>query len=464
MKNFTITLNAFHLRQTFTDALDRVDQTANLLWEKLAKLGTVTLPFEELKNLRSHLICYHNGSYKPQREFGRQTEWLSDSGIIDLGSFPTAEGFKIKGNIQPFRLHDTYAVDLTLSPESPQISIDIPQLQLFKPASLLPALIQASIGQTIGIYGEVDPGEDCQQLAEKLAVAFLAGTPSNPVLVDRDKLFGSPLFAYQIIDPNNSQNPAQQCQILILLNNGQAGTLTKATEAYDWLLKRLACYHKILYIYQLATERYAQAREISAKLEQQMREFPTQISDPKKRLENLKKLLKELPLDATDYNSCLRDIKIHHTALTTNIKNYETCLEKIKTIGECPKFWQDFLDRTCDLWQNQLQIELNYLSPGQELFGQMVDTIRGVVETEQAEIDRRLERTIQIVGTGLATGGIVVSSSPYSLIEKKLTFQLNANLNTVHPFFFSLLISIGAALLAGFVTWCVTRSQANNRQ
>ncbi|GET42710.1 hypothetical protein [Microseira wollei] len=87
----------------------------------------------------------------------------------------------------------------------------------------------------------------------------------------------------------------------------------------------------------------------------------------------------------------------------------------------------------------------------------MVDTIRGVVETEQAESDRRLERTIQIVGTGLATGGIVVSSNPYSLIEKKLSFQLTTNLNTVHPFFFSLLISVCAALAAGFVTWCLTR-------
>jgi hypothetical protein len=464
VKNFTISLYAFHLRHTLTDAPDEVDPAAHLLWENLAKLGATTLPFTALKNLHSKLICYQNNNYEPQREQGRQTEWLTDSGSIDLGTFPTTAGIKIQGNLQPFRLHDTYAVDLTLYPESPQISIDIPQLQLFKPASLLPASIQASIGQTIWIYAEVDPSEDCEQLAEKLATAFLAGTPSNPVLIDRDKLFGSSLFEYQTVDPNNSQNPAEQCQIMVLLNNCQADTIAQTTEAYDWLLKLLASYHKIHYIYRLARESYARSRAIYSQLDRQMRDFPTQIADPKTRLKNLNQLLTKLPFDAMDYHSSLGDIKAHHTAITTNIKNYETCLKKIQSIGDCPQFWQEFLDRTRDRWQNQIQIDLDYLTPGQELFGQMVETIRGVVEIEQAESDRRLERTIQIVGTGLATGGIVVSSNPYSLIEKKLTFQLTANLNTVHPFIFSILISICAAFLAGFATWLLTRSHLNSRQ
>ncbi|NJL68637.1 MAG: hypothetical protein HC849_23120 [Oscillatoriales cyanobacterium RU_3_3] len=462
MKNFTISLYAFHLRHTLTDAPDEVDPAAQLLWENLAKLGATTLPFSALKNLHSKLICYQN-NYEPQHEQGRPTEWLTDYGSIDLGSFPTTTGIKIQGNLQPFRLHDTYAVDLTLSPESPQISIDITQLQLFKPASLLPASIQASIGQTIWIYAEVDPSEDCQQLAEKLATAFLAGTPSNPVLNHQDKLFGSFLFEYQTVDPNNSQNPAEQCQIMVSLNNTQADTIAKTTQAYDWLLRLLSYYHKIHYIYRLSRESYARSRAIYSKLDRQMRDFPTQIADPKTRLKNLNKLLTKLPLYAINYQSNLGDIKAHHTAINTNIKNYETCLKKIQAIGDCPQFWQEFLDRTCDRWQNQIQIELDYLSPGQELFGQMVETIRGVVETEQAEIDRRLERTIQIVGTGLAAGGIVVSSNPYSLIEKKLTFQLTGNLNTVHPFIFSILISLCAALLAGFLTWLLTLSNPNSR-
>jgi len=433
VKNFTISLYAFHLRHTLTDASNEVDANANVLWENIANLGTVNLPFSGLNNLHSKLICYQNGNYEPQREQERQTEWLSDSGSIDLGSFPTTEGFKIQGNLQPFRLHDTYAVDLTLFPESPQISIDVPQLQLFKPASLLPTSIQASLGQTIWIYGEVDASENSQQLAEKIAVALLAGTNLNPIEVGKDKLLGSFLFEYQTIDPDDPKNPAKQCQILISLNNSQADTLTWAGQAYDWLRDLMLCRHKILYINHQARERYPQAKELYAKLEQQMREFPTQIADPKTRLKTLKNLLTKLPLDDVDYNRCLGDIKTHHTAITTNTQNYETCLEKIKAIGDVPQFWQDFLDRTCNQWQAQIKIDLDYLSPCQDLFGQMVDTIRGVVETEQAESDhaaestaqkrqQRLELLITVASTGLAVSGISsqVANEPAKTILTQL--------------------------------------------
>ncbi|GET42711.1 hypothetical protein MiSe_75290 [Microseira wollei NIES-4236] len=326
MKNFTISLYAFHLRHTLTDFANEVDANANLVWENITKLGTISLPFIGLKDLRSKLICYQNGKYEPNREQGRQSEWLTDFGSIDLGSISTTEGFKIQGNLQPFRLHDTYAVDLTLFPESDQISIDVPQLQLFQPASLLPDSIQASLGQTIWIYGEVDPSENCQQLADKFATALLAGTNLNPILVNPGNLFGSSLFEYQTIDPNDPQNPAKQCQILISLNNNQADTLTKAGQAYDWLLNLMLCRHKILCINHQARKRYPEARKLYAQLDQQMRDLPSQISDPKTRLKTLKEQLTKLPLDAVDYNRCQGDIKAHYTAINTNIKNYENCL------------------------------------------------------------------------------------------------------------------------------------------
>ncbi|HAZ49572.1 MAG TPA: hypothetical protein DDW76_31800 [Cyanobacteria bacterium UBA11369] len=58
----------------------------------------------------------------PKRQVRTQPRTRTTSSI-DLGSISTTEGFKIQGNLQPFRLHDTYAVDLTLSPESDLISV-----------------------------------------------------------------------------------------------------------------------------------------------------------------------------------------------------------------------------------------------------------------------------------------------------------------------------------------------------
>lgn len=454
MKNFTISLYAFHLRHTLTDSPDKADANANLLWENLTQLGEDLLSLPGLKDVRSKLICYQNGKYSPKLELGRQTNWLTNSGRLDLGSIPTTEGFKIKGNLQPFLFNDTYVADLTLSPESPNISIDVPQLQHFKPSCLLPSKIQSSLGHTLWIYGEVDAREDCQALASKCAVALLAGTNLNPVLVNEDNLFGSLLFEYQAPDPNEPQNPDKQCHILIWLNNSNADTLTLAEKAYEWLLNLLICHHKILYIYQEASSCYPKIRELYSNLEQQMQDFPSLIADPKTRLEKLKELLTSIPLDAVTSNRYLRDLKAHHTTINTNIKNYRTCLEEIKGIGNPPQFWEDFLNRSDEQWQNQIQIYIDYFAPSQELFEKMIDTIRGIVEIEQAERDRSLEKTIQIIGVGLGAGAIV-SGVVTQHIDKPFA-PLSFN-NPPHPLVLSLFWSVLATLGFGVLAWLWTK-------
>ncbi|MEH2126422.1 hypothetical protein [Nostoc sp.] len=380
MKNFSLSLYAFHLCHTLTELPGEVVADANLLWENLVKVGEGSLTFVGLKDLRSKLICYQNGKYDPKQEIGRISERLIDAQDLDLGSLPTTEGFKINANLQPFLLNDTYAVDLTLVPESPNISIDIPQLQHFKPSSLLPSNIQASLGQTLLIYGEVDPSEDCDTLAKKLAIAFVAGTNLNPVPTQQGELFASLLFEYQALDPNEPDNLAKQCHILILINNSQATTGTLAEAAYNWLLNLLCSYHKILYIYKLARQRYREAREIYSDLENKIQNFNKLISRNQTQLSGLKNLMGKIPQKSFDYTRCLQDLQTHHTAITTNITNYRICLEKIQTIdsGNSPQSWQDFINKDCKKWQEQIQTDINYLTPGQELFGQFVDTIRGI--------------------------------------------------------------------------------------
>ena len=209
------------MRHTLAHTPDQVLENANLLWDKLTKIGVDSFPSTSLQDIKSQLICYENGKYEPQKEVGRKTEWLTNSKDLDLGSFSTTDGFKINGNLQPLLLNDTYAVDLTLLPESANIDINVPQIKHFKPSCFLPSQIQASLGQTLWIYGEVDANnthQDCQLLAEKIANALVAATNLNPVFTDSGELFASSLFIYQANDPNEPNNPVKQCQILILLN------------------------------------------------------------------------------------------------------------------------------------------------------------------------------------------------------------------------------------------------------
>ncbi|NER28085.1 MAG: hypothetical protein F6J89_10735, partial [Symploca sp. SIO1C4] len=327
----------------------------------------------------------------------------------------------------------------------------------FQPACLLPEKIQASLGQTLWLYGEVNVNQNCAQLAKECAIALLAGTSLNPIEINQEKLFGSLLFEYQAIEPNQPDNLTKQCQILISLNNSSANTAQLATEAYDWLLNLLCCHHKIQYVYQQSRVRYPQARKLYSNLEQQMGDIPKLTTNTQKKLKTLNNLLVQIPQTSLDYARCLRDLKAHLTAIETNSTNYRLYQEKINKIGESPQSWQNFL-KNCHKRQTQIQTDINYLTPGQELFGQMVETIRGIVEIEQAESDRSLERTIQILGAGLGTGGIVASAIS-SHIETPITFKPTWKWNTLHPAFNTLFWSIIIAFGAAGATWLLTKKK-----
>lgn len=445
MKNFTITLYAFHLRHTLVDSPDEVDsQEASILWENLIKLGENSLPFYGLKNLRSNLVCYQDDKYDSKLEQALTNDWLTNSGILNLGSIAT-EDFKIEAELQAFQLNDTYAVDLTIFPELPDIFIGVSQLQQFKSYSLLPSVIQASLGQTLWIYGEVDENENCQELANKYAEALLAETDLKPILLNEGKLFGSPIFEYQANDPNEPHNSTKRCHILISINNHQASTPKLLGEAYDWLLNRLCCYHKIFYIYQEACKLKPQARKLYSKLNSQILESINQVASSDSELDKMKDSLEILPQDGLKYNVCLRDLNAHHTSIKTNIANYTTCVQKIIEIGETPDYWQVFLYRTCQQWQTQIDTDINYLVPGKDLFEQIIDSIRGIVEIEQAKRDKSFERTVQVIAFSLG-GGAIISGVVAEHVEKPFIWPPNFKY-PLHPITSSLIWSLLATLL-----------------
>ena len=345
MRNFTISIYGFHLRHNLSNATDEVLSDASLLWENLSKLGETHLLFPELKNLRSHLICYEKGTYVPNEEQDGETHWLTDCSSIDLGTISPTPNLNIKANLQAFLLNDTYAVDLTLSPETSNQKINLTQLQLFQLNYLLPSSLQASLGETIWLYGEVEKGESNQDFATKLATSFLATTNLQATFVSEDKLFGIPLFEYQ----------AESLRILVSLNDGQASRMNLATQSYDWLLNLLCCHHKINHIHQLASDRYLDNKNLYSYLEDKLQYFDDSTTETTTRLAELEQLIRKLPKKKLDYTRCLQDLQAHQTAISTNIENYRRCLEKIAEItGDKPQSWQKFLELSTKKYQQQI--------------------------------------------------------------------------------------------------------------
>ena len=467
MQNFTITLYAFHLRHTLAQTPNQVLENAHFIWDNLTNLGVSFLLFPGLKDLKSQLINYDNDKYQPEREIREKSAWLSkNKSDIDLGTLATSAGFKISGNLLPFLFNDTYTVNLTLSSESANQEINLPEVQYFQPSALLPEKIQASLGQTLLIYGEVEPQENCQDLADKLAVTLVSGTHLNPVLISSGELFESPLFIYQVDDIDEPNNPVKSFPILILLNNQpdaqKPDVLQGITDSDEWIMNLLCCYHKILFISYAANDSYQKARTIYSQLQQEIQDFQNLVSQPKLDIQDLEKLLLELPKKSFGYTEYLQNLEIQKTAIITNIKNYQICLDKITAINnnQIPQFWQLFLNQECQKWQEQIQTDINYLTPGQELFSQLIETIRGIVEIEQTKRDRSLERTIQVLGIGFG-GGAIVSGVVVQHIDKieiiKQPIPVISPNNPPNQFSSALVLSLLATFLFIGFGWVVTK-------
>jgi hypothetical protein len=123
--------------------------------------------------------------------------------------------------------------------------------------------------------------------------------------------------------------------------------------------------------------------------------------------------------------------------------------------------------------RSQIAADLGYFRHGTSLIEQAIASIRGIVEIEQARIDRdkqielresehaekkrsdRLERKIGIVGVGLAAGGIAASSGTDKLFETVKAHQIPVVIEW-HPFAFSFVLSCAIGIIAGAIVWCWT--------
>jgi len=120
------------------------------------------------------------------------------------------------------------------------------------------------------------------------------------------------------------------------------------------------------------------------------------------------------------------------------------------------EFLNQFINHAQDKLIQQINVDLSYLLPSQQLFGQMIEAIRGIVETEQAESDRSLQNTVAIVGVGLGGAGVGISAAPYLFPQEPVQPLLPPfSTNHFHPITQSVLLSLGFGVGFAAVTWIV---------
>ncbi|NEQ86520.1 MAG: hypothetical protein F6K26_42590 [Moorea sp. SIO2I5] len=443
IKNPSVTLYAFHLCQDLSQEPEQLRQDADQLWQHCAKLSQ-PLAIPDLESLPEKILSPPSQTAIASRYI----ELLDDDDKTYTAPLQLA-GSPLTVQVYPVKIHDTYALDLTLSCQNTTVAAN--QFSRLNPQGcLLASNIQASLGQTLVLYGEpVGTPEDDRTLADACVDAFFEQTYQKPELSASGHLFGSPIFAYD----NGKEKPTEQCHLLVWLNrNPETLNLVEKTSLSFFNL--LCCRSKILFAYDQARWCYRQTRQLYGELEEEVKGFKELPRDPETRLEQLKQKLTQMPPKTFDYAGYLRDMEDHKTAIAfgaaspiaTNAHNYDTWLKKIREFSlkyDNIEFLEDFLNQRTKQFEKQIQTNLNYLKPGQQLFDQMLGSIRGIVDIDQAERDRdlekalrdkekadqarekSLERWIASVGIGLGFSGI--SSQTDAKPLEAILIKLNPN-------------------------------------
>ncbi len=275
------------------------------------------------------------------------------------------------------------------------------------------------------------------------------------------KLFDSPMFEYS--------SPKSQVQVFVYLVDDEIeGKLGKIVQP---LFELFYHRHKITKAFIDSRRNYDLLKELRLEIEQTIEsleakitevsriELPNGVDSPQsvnidESLKYLKIKHKELLRESLNYERALECLEDFNNTINIHVYNYQ---EKLLQIGDKLQLPIDdlttfkfFIERNCRYFQQQIKGDLGYFKHGTDLIKIAVELVGGIVDIEQAECDRSLERKIEILGAGLGAGGIVVSAvSAY--VETPLVFRIPQKGDVLHPAIASLLWSLLAVVIVAGV-------------
>ena len=467
VENPKLTLYAFHLCHDLASAEGQRVEDSDRLWENFAKLGQ-ELAIEPLATCHQWLnLPEHGGTVQFRELLSEEIGRCLRFPILPADAKNSPEP-RHNGELYALQIHDTYAADLTFR-SCGKVSIE--ELKHLNPqGKLLPDRIQASLGQTLVLFAkpivnDTNP-ETLRKVADRCLNALLAEADpkwQNLSYLGDGQLLNSPIFEYH----NFIEDPAQSCHVIIWLDcHPDTANLEAAGDYYNPLINLLCSRWKICFSYYQARDRYRDAKAVYHQLENKTKALNNLPTDVSERLTCLKEWLLETNPQAFTYATYIRDIKDQRTSLITNFKNYTICLKNINQIPGDHQltFLQKFSDSRSK-FLGQIHTELQYLKPGQVLFGQYIATLRGIVEVEQAQIDRKSQQTdqdlqdhIQAIGVGIAAGAIVASNS--GLMTQPWYFPNGQKIEVPlmpHPFFIGAIASVLCSVGAWWVAHCLIK-------
>lgn len=469
-------LFSYHLWRGLTGESDSLAPNPKHLWKRgdeiLKELG-----FTE----RLHIAGYPENSEEPE---GTQVNLHPQSYLKLTGKLPPSD-LKIAGRVWTHRLDDSYSLTINFRrPEREQgeKTADVPisfwhNLNADR-GIFLPDFVGGSLGQTLLLTAflpkfEIEKtAENLEEFSRQIIKYLIPSRRKRPPLQRVGELFGSPIFEFggQIMDADLHGEAIATPHVLVLLFREELPS-EKFVDAYRQFIDLFYYRNKVLSAYRDTRTLYRKTYAAYIELEKRVKSFrallrekTTNLQLSAAELEDLKTVLKELAELDLEYARLLRNYKHCRNTIAINTKNYQVKREEIFNIlkereyevkREELDFFRELSDRTSPYFQTRIADELNYFVEGSNLSDKAIASIRGIVEIEQAQRDRRLQQQnqqlqdqIQIVGVGIAVGAIVASTVGL-IFDEPIMFPWQENRGeNLHPFAIALLVSFGCALVA----------------
>ncbi len=383
LRSPSLTLYAFHLRNSIKTVPE-----ASWLWEELVDLGNA-LQIRELQNIRQELLCYDGDRYFPEEAnlcgYEHFTLLKNQKPSLRFQVPPQPGGLKLQGVLCPFRLHDTYAIDLTLYSQE---TLTLPELSSLNPQNLLLEEIQADLGQTLLLFGS--PLETREENDKALADALVAQLVPEKYSIDfvgTGRLLSNPIFEYE----SRLTNRTDKLHIIVGLKYHNMNQIYK-NSADEILLYLLWFRHKILYVDRKSRGCVKFAQELDGNVEQYKQDFH-QIANTPNRLLHLKNLQKKLQLIELNYTDYIKDLEDHQNTLEINEENYQTKLTNLEKLPDSQfNFCQDFLQLIRKRFKRQIQADQKYLATGCARLQRLKATVLDSIALEPVESEPGLGR------------------------------------------------------------------------
>lgn len=388
----------------------------------------------------------------------------------------------------------------------------------------------SSIGQTWLLFAELAKNQNPEETAKECCETLNIGCDWERDLQGRGQLLGGTIFElqrYGIVmseDFSSSETAPtigdiQENNHLIIILYPQNINYQKAKLYRDWL--RLFCYrHKILWAY--AQSRYL--KQLLKKDAVQIKKYIDEIQsyqNPGSHLKQLQQILVNAPSTLSRYSINLGYLNNQTRTIEINLLNYQRRLEKIKEkttskavenlseknipspisqlsqltingediasilarIAHKPgvatdlKFMEKFPQEITEKYLLQVQKDYANLSPNLKLLEDLINSIRGITEIEQAEIDRNFQEIVAIVGVGLGAGASVASiSGHFPFVSETYSTRashhpvgnfLSKRLQVPEPWLapgISVILSLGASVIGVALTFLVIKLRGKSRK